>query len=277
MSPAERMRSLEIAQEGEPVLAEVARPFRLPAEAEDARRVVAQLIGTLERVSQVHNFSKGMGLAAPQIRIGRAAAVIRTVEGETVTLLNPRICDQSADTDEQYENCLSFFDVRGVGRRDAAGFPVAQVVRRVPRAVRRWQAAVPVRAVVIRPAARSTVVCSEAELMLMPASRATSLVVCSSASRRRMPGSGVSEHDGQGVAVPARDSRRNAPAGRVDQQDRLVWLVQHERHAGPMEGGQHDQATPAQADVAVVVRAEFPGACDEPAAGYQVDKRAADP
>jgi peptide deformylase len=120
MSPAERMRSLEIVQEGDPVLGEVARPFDLPGEAEDARRVVAQLVSTLERVGQVHNFVKGMGLAAPQIGIGRAAAVIRTPEGETVTLLNPRISDESAETDEQYEGCLSFFDVRGMVPRPLA-------------------------------------------------------------------------------------------------------------------------------------------------------------
>ena len=117
MGPAERMRSLDIAQEGDPVLTEVARRFDLPAEAEDARRVVSQLVSTLERVGQMHNFVKGMGLAAPQINIGRAAAVIRTPEGHTVTLLNPRICDESAEMDEQYEGCLSFFEVRGmVGR-----------------------------------------------------------------------------------------------------------------------------------------------------------------
>jgi peptide deformylase len=120
LSPADRMRSLGIAQEGDPVLAEVARPFDLPLEAEDARRVVSQLVSTLERVGQVHNFVKGMGLAAPQIGIGRAAAVIRTPEGETVTLLNPRISDESAQTDEQYEGCLSFFDVRGMVPRPLA-------------------------------------------------------------------------------------------------------------------------------------------------------------
>jgi peptide deformylase len=120
MSPAERMRALDIMQEGAPILAEVARPFDLPAEAEDARRVVSQLVGTLERVGQAHNFVKGMGLAAPQINIGRAAAVVRTPEGETVTLLNPRICDESAETDEQYEGCLSFFEVRGMVPRPLA-------------------------------------------------------------------------------------------------------------------------------------------------------------
>jgi len=68
----------------------------------------------------VHNFSKGMGLAAPQINIGRAAAVIRTPDGETVSLLNPRISDQSAEIDEQYEGCLSFFNVRGMVPRPLA-------------------------------------------------------------------------------------------------------------------------------------------------------------
>jgi peptide deformylase len=114
LSPAERMRALDIVQEGDPGLTEVARSFDLPAEAVDARRVVAQLVSTLERVAEAHNFSKGMGLAAPQINIGRAAAVIRTPDGETITLLNPRICDESAETDEQYEGCLSFFEVRGM-------------------------------------------------------------------------------------------------------------------------------------------------------------------
>ena len=82
--------------------------------------MVAQLVSTLERVGQVHNFTKGMGLAAPQINIGRAAAVVRTAEGETLTLLNPRICDESAETDEQYEGCLSFFAVRGMVPRPLA-------------------------------------------------------------------------------------------------------------------------------------------------------------
>ena len=88
--------SIKIAQFSE--RNEVARPFDLPSEAEDARRVVAQLVSTLERVGQVHKFVKGMGLAAPQIGIGRSAAVIRTPEGETVTLLNPRISDESDTT-----------------------------------------------------------------------------------------------------------------------------------------------------------------------------------
>jgi peptide deformylase len=112
--PAERMRALGIVQVGDPVLNEVARLFTLPDEAEDARRVIAQLVSTAERIAQVHTFAKGMGLAAPQVGIGRAATIVRTPGGEIITLLNPRIIDQSAGTDEQYEGCLSFFNVRGM-------------------------------------------------------------------------------------------------------------------------------------------------------------------
>lgn len=58
-----------------------------------------------------------MGLAAPQIGIDRAAAIVRTPDGETITLLNPQVTEESPQTDEQYEGCLSFFDVRGMVSR----------------------------------------------------------------------------------------------------------------------------------------------------------------
>lgn len=109
-----RMQAIGIVQEGDPILTTPARPFSLPAEAEDARRVVAQLHSAADRAATVHDFGKGMGVAAPQIGINRAAAIIRTPEGEAITLLNPRIVEESGDFDEQYEGCLSFFDVRGM-------------------------------------------------------------------------------------------------------------------------------------------------------------------
>jgi peptide deformylase len=114
MIPSDKMRALNIVQEGDPSLAVVTRPFDLPAEAEDARRVVVELVSTMERVSQVHTFAKGMGLAANQIGIGRAAAVVRTPDGDIVTLLNPRVIEESTESTERYEGCLSFFDVRGM-------------------------------------------------------------------------------------------------------------------------------------------------------------------
>jgi peptide deformylase len=116
LSPSETMRELGIVQEGEPILREVARPFDLPDEAEDARRVIAALSSAMSRVETAHVFGKGMGLAAPQIGIGRSAALVRTPAGETITLINPVVIEETPG-DEQYEGCLSFFDVRGIVNR----------------------------------------------------------------------------------------------------------------------------------------------------------------
>lgn len=111
--PSDLMAGLGIVQSGEAILRRGARAFSFPDEAEDARRIIAELHSAVARVSDVHTFGKGMGVAAPQIGIDRAAAVIRAPAGELVTLLNPRVIDESAEGDEQYEGCLSFFDVRG--------------------------------------------------------------------------------------------------------------------------------------------------------------------
>lgn len=120
MTASDRMRAVGVVQEGDPILSKTARLFALPDEAEDARRVVAQLASACEAASSVHVFGKGMGMAAPQIGIDRAAAIVRSPDGEMVTLLNPRIVEESSDTDEQYEGCLSFFDVRGMVPRPLA-------------------------------------------------------------------------------------------------------------------------------------------------------------
>ncbi|WP_254668618.1 peptide deformylase [Frankia sp. CgS1] len=112
--PSDQMAAVGIVQEGEAILRQPARPFALPNEAEDARRVVAELSSALERVSALHTFGKGLGIAAPQVGINRAAAIVRTAGGDTLTLLNPSVIETSRETDEQYEGCLSFFDVRGL-------------------------------------------------------------------------------------------------------------------------------------------------------------------
>lgn len=75
--------------------------------------MVTALNSAAERVAQAHTFGKGMGVAAPQIGIDRAAAIVRTPEGEAITLFNPSIVEAAGEVDDQYEGCLSFFDVRG--------------------------------------------------------------------------------------------------------------------------------------------------------------------
>ncbi|MFB7745635.1 peptide deformylase [Streptomyces sp. NPDC056132] len=114
--PSQRMRDLGIVQRGAGILTSTARPFHLPTEREEAERVVDELFAAIERIGQVHPFAKGMGIAAPQIGIGRAAAVVQAAEpgAPAIILLNPRVTERSRETDEQYEGCLSFFDVRGL-------------------------------------------------------------------------------------------------------------------------------------------------------------------
>lgn len=74
------------------------------------------LFASIERIAEVHTFAKGMGIAAPQVSIGRAAAVVQPPEpgAGAIILLNPRVTQESDESDEQYEGCLSFFDVRGL-------------------------------------------------------------------------------------------------------------------------------------------------------------------
>ncbi|MFB7636240.1 peptide deformylase [Streptomyces sp. NPDC056149] len=113
--PSQQMRDLGVVQHGAGILAEPARAFALPAERDEAERITDELFAAMERIGQVHPFAKGMGIAAPQIGIGRSAAVVQPPgDAPAVILLNPRITDRSDELDEQYEGCLSFFDVRGL-------------------------------------------------------------------------------------------------------------------------------------------------------------------
>lgn len=116
---SERMRAAGIVQRGAHLLRQMAREFDLPREEELARDVVVRLFNTLDRVGELHVFGKGVGLAAVQIGLGWAAAVVRPAEtdAEPIVLLNPRIIGAGPETDEQYEGCLSFFDNRGLVRR----------------------------------------------------------------------------------------------------------------------------------------------------------------
>jgi peptide deformylase len=112
---SERMRSVGIVQRGADLLRQPARQFELPRDAGTARDVVARLRTALELLDELHPFSKGVGLAAPQLGLSWAATVVRPPDrgAEPVVLLNPRVVDAAVDTDEQYEGCLSFFDLRG--------------------------------------------------------------------------------------------------------------------------------------------------------------------
>ncbi|MFD9717411.1 peptide deformylase [Streptomyces sp. NPDC059076] len=112
--PSQQMRDLGVVQEGA-ILTTPTRPFDLPTEQGEAEHIVQELFAALNCISQVHPFAKGMGIAAPQIGIGRAAAVVQPPgDVPAIILLNPRITARAEASDDQYEGCLSFFDVRGL-------------------------------------------------------------------------------------------------------------------------------------------------------------------
>ncbi|WP_306471573.1 peptide deformylase [Streptomyces sp. st115] len=74
-----------------------------------------KLIAVLDRIGQVHLCAKSMGIAAPLIGIGRAAAVAQPpADAPATILLIPKITARSEETDEPYESCVSFFDGRGL-------------------------------------------------------------------------------------------------------------------------------------------------------------------
>jgi peptide deformylase len=111
--PSARMASAGIRQRDDPLLHQRARAFALPAQQGTARHVVERLHAALEEIGGLHDFRKGVGLAAPQLGLGWAAAVVRPPGDRPIVLLNPRVVGESTEQDEHYEGCLSFFDVRG--------------------------------------------------------------------------------------------------------------------------------------------------------------------
>jgi peptide deformylase len=117
-APSVRMAAAGIIQRGADVLTTPGRWFELPAEAALAADTLDRLGVALTHVAGLHRFRKGIGLAAPQLGLSLAAAMVRPVGArEPIVLLNPRVVAASPETDEQFEGCLSFFDVRGLVAR----------------------------------------------------------------------------------------------------------------------------------------------------------------
>jgi len=110
---AEQLKAMGIRQRGDPILRRVAVPFELGAEAKEAGRLQVRLDAFMRELKRRYPFSKGIGLAAPQIGESRAMALIRPAgDDDPLTLVNPEVVWRSEEQDERAEGCLSFFDVR---------------------------------------------------------------------------------------------------------------------------------------------------------------------
>jgi peptide deformylase len=120
--PSEVMAALGIVQLGDPILTTPTRPFELPEERDEARRILDRLTAIADAVVQVHDFSTGaMGLAAPQIGEPRSIAIFRAAGEAQLALINPQVVrvgpDGRLEWEETTEGCLSFFDFRCSLRR----------------------------------------------------------------------------------------------------------------------------------------------------------------
>ena len=91
-----QLRDLGVRQEDDPVLRQECQPFDLPAERAEAAALWEQLRRYVDRLQQIYPFSKGVGLAAPQIGIPRAMSVVRPPDGaDDIALINPAVVWQS--------------------------------------------------------------------------------------------------------------------------------------------------------------------------------------
>ncbi|WP_267892080.1 peptide deformylase [Streptomyces sp. DSM 15324] len=105
MRPSQQMRDLDIVQYGAPVLRDPGPPSHSPMSGKPSTTTSVSS-DVMERIRRTHDFSgKGLGLAAPQIGIGRSAAVVQPPESAPIVLLNPRITDAAEDVDERFEGC----------------------------------------------------------------------------------------------------------------------------------------------------------------------------
>lgn len=98
-----------VLKRGNPLLY---RPSQAVTNNDEAGAVVADLWDTLKSIQKLYAFSRGSGIAAPQIgRLLRISVV--QFEDRRYTLINPKIIAHSAEKMLIPEGCLSFFKYRG--------------------------------------------------------------------------------------------------------------------------------------------------------------------
>jgi len=73
--------------------------------------IIDDLIDTIEHLKTTYKFSRGTGLAAPQI--GELVRVsVAEYDGEMYVMINPEIVETSEEKKPIWEGCISFFEYR---------------------------------------------------------------------------------------------------------------------------------------------------------------------
>ncbi len=101
--------ALPILKLGDPRLRKVCEVVR---SAEAARPVIDALWRTSDYVSTLHNFTRGRGIAAPQLGF-LVRIFVAEFDGVRRNFINPEIIERSKTIEPIREGCLSFFDYRG--------------------------------------------------------------------------------------------------------------------------------------------------------------------
>jgi peptide deformylase len=108
-----QLAELGVRQADDPVLRLKARRLALPEETERVRGVLQSLLDVITKLQALHDFTNGVGLAAPQVGQSLALAVVRPVGALPIRLINPSVVECSTDKTLEFEGCHSFFDYRG--------------------------------------------------------------------------------------------------------------------------------------------------------------------
>lgn len=98
-----------VVKRGDPLLYKICEPV---SSIDEVRPIIADMRDTLDYISQLYEFKRGRGIAAPQIGHSKRINIVEFEELSKV-LINPQIIEHSVERQPIREGCLSFFDVRG--------------------------------------------------------------------------------------------------------------------------------------------------------------------
>lgn len=98
----------EILQKGSEILAQKSTEI---TDSNEIRRIIQDMRDTIAHTKTTYDFSRGIGLAAPQIGELVRIAIVEN-GGHEYVLVNPEITQASKDMTEVWDGCLSFFEYR---------------------------------------------------------------------------------------------------------------------------------------------------------------------
>lgn len=96
-------------QRGNPVLHETCTKV---SDFASVQTVIQDLVDTIEYLKITHSFTRGIGLAAPQIGETARISVVENSHKKRYVLINPRIIEHSNEKKEIKEGCISFLAYR---------------------------------------------------------------------------------------------------------------------------------------------------------------------